>query len=323
MKAKQQKPWRRIVPLVLLLICLMMTEITSEAAPKLSKKKLTLQRGEIVTLYVTGTKSKVTWTSSNKKVATVTKKGKVKTKAVGKTKITAKVAGKKLTCTLTVKKAVSKASSAATKRYDAGEYSIGNVQSGEATYYVRTSTGCANLDYLDEDYYTVAMNREDYENGLAGAYIQITDKDGDKIKAYVTDMLPEGKKGDIDLTKKTFTKIEPLVTGRMPVTWTIIPTQTTQPIAYRWKDGSSKWWSQVQVINGRYPIRSLEVFDKKTRKYVKLTRQTHNYFSMPEGIGGGPFKFRVTDFYGHVLIDPKIKMNTTGIPVEGKKNFPY
>ena len=47
--------------------------------------------------------AKVTWKSSNKKVATVNK-GTVKAKKAGKTTITAKVSGKTLKCSVTVKK---------------------------------------------------------------------------------------------------------------------------------------------------------------------------------------------------------------------------
>ena len=45
---------------------------------KINKKYATLSIGETVKLKITGTKKKVTWKSSNKKIATVTSKGKVK-----------------------------------------------------------------------------------------------------------------------------------------------------------------------------------------------------------------------------------------------------
>jgi hypothetical protein len=46
---------------------------------------------------------KIKWSTSNKKVATVTSKGKVKAKKAGKATITAKVGSKKYTCKVTVK----------------------------------------------------------------------------------------------------------------------------------------------------------------------------------------------------------------------------
>lgn len=294
---------------------------------KLNKTSVTLQVGKTVQLKLKGTAKKVTWTSSNKKIATVTKKGKVTAKKAGKATITAKAGKKKYKCKIIVK-AKKKTDSAGqpseqTKKYDAGEYSITKIHSGEGTYYDRVSGGAANLDYLEKNYYTVAMNHEDYMNGLAGAYIQITDKDGDTIKAFVTDRLPEGKKGDIDLSRRAFEKIEPLVTGRMDITWKIIPSPTTEPISYVFKPTSTPYWAEVQVRNGRYPIKKLEYLDKSSGKYVELERQEYNYFTAPSGMGEAPYTFRVTDFYGHVLMDKGISLNGTETPVKGKANFPY
>ena len=50
-----------------------------------------------------GTSKKVTWSSSNKKVAAVSTKGKVTAKKKGTAIITAKVSGKKYKCKITVK----------------------------------------------------------------------------------------------------------------------------------------------------------------------------------------------------------------------------
>ncbi len=67
----------------------------------LNYSKKTLTTGATLQLKVNGTKKKATWSSNDKKVATV-KKGKVTAKSAGKAKITAKVAKKKITCTVYV-----------------------------------------------------------------------------------------------------------------------------------------------------------------------------------------------------------------------------
>lgn len=79
--------------------------VTVEAASKvkLNKTKATLYVGKSTQLKVKGTTKKVTWKSSNKKVATVSTKGKVTAKKKGTVTITAKVSGKKYTCKVTVK----------------------------------------------------------------------------------------------------------------------------------------------------------------------------------------------------------------------------
>ncbi len=75
------------------------------ASVTISQKSLTLTVGETKKLKVSTTlKGKITWKSSNKKVATVSSKGKVTGKAPGTARITAKIKGKKATCKVTVKK---------------------------------------------------------------------------------------------------------------------------------------------------------------------------------------------------------------------------
>lgn len=69
---------------------------------KLNKTNVTLKVGGKVKLKVKNTKEKVKWKSNKKKVATVTKKGKVKAKKAGVAKITATVGKKKRTCKIYV-----------------------------------------------------------------------------------------------------------------------------------------------------------------------------------------------------------------------------
>ncbi|MDO4323773.1 MAG: Ig-like domain-containing protein [Lachnospiraceae bacterium] len=96
---------------LVLALALLLPSVVPEAIPasraeaasvKLSKTKETLTVGQKYTLSVKGTKAKVTWSSSNKKVATVSK-GVVKAKKEGTAVITAKVGKKKLTCKVTVR----------------------------------------------------------------------------------------------------------------------------------------------------------------------------------------------------------------------------
>lgn len=81
-------------------------KVTVKAAAKkisISKKSATLTVGKTLTLKLKNAKaSKVKWSISNKKIATVSK-GKVKAKKAGKATITAKYKGKKYKCKITVK----------------------------------------------------------------------------------------------------------------------------------------------------------------------------------------------------------------------------
>ena len=75
----------------------------AKAKVKLNKKKLVLTVGKKAKLKVKATKKKVKWSSSKKKIATVTKKGVVKAKKKGTAKIVAKIGKKKYTCKVVVK----------------------------------------------------------------------------------------------------------------------------------------------------------------------------------------------------------------------------
>ena len=71
---------------------------------KLNKTKVTVYVGKSVQLKVNNNRKKVKWSTSNKKVATVSKRGKVTGKKAGKAIITAKIGKKKYKCKITVKK---------------------------------------------------------------------------------------------------------------------------------------------------------------------------------------------------------------------------
>lgn len=77
--------------------------IAKTSKSKINKTQVTMYPGETVNLSVSGAK-KVSWKSSNTKIATVSKKGVVKAKKSGKAKITARVGKKTYSCKVTVKK---------------------------------------------------------------------------------------------------------------------------------------------------------------------------------------------------------------------------
>jgi len=100
---------------LIMVFCLVLSVVpvtASAATIKLNKTKATLSVGKKLKLKVKGTKKKATWSTSDKAVATVNAKGKVKAKKVGTATITAKVDGKTLNCAVTVeaKKAADTAS---------------------------------------------------------------------------------------------------------------------------------------------------------------------------------------------------------------------
>ena len=84
--------------MLFLVLVLTLSMASGVYAASISKKKVTLTKGQSVTLTVNGAKKAPKWSSSNKKVASVSKKGVVKAKKKGSATITAKVGKKTYKC---------------------------------------------------------------------------------------------------------------------------------------------------------------------------------------------------------------------------------
>lgn len=200
----------------------------------------------------------------------------------------------------------------------------GTVHTGDGTFYGGGyEGGCAMLDPVSRDYWIVAMNLADYNDAqLAGAYIEVTGELG-TINMLVTDLLPEGKKGDLDLYTDAFPLIAPAEKGRVPVSWKIIPLDSAEnaPVSYKYKEGTTEYWCGIQVRNHRYPITKLEYLDENG-EFIEIKRRPYNYFES-DGMGKGPFTFRITDIYGQVIIDENIPLSYDDTEIiQGHVQFP-
>jgi hypothetical protein len=93
-----------VIILVLLAIFIPMNIAEASGKLELNKTNVTICVEQTAKLKVTNNSSEVTWTSSDKKIATVSKSGKVKGIKSGKVTITAKVGKKSVKCKVTVRK---------------------------------------------------------------------------------------------------------------------------------------------------------------------------------------------------------------------------
>jgi expansin len=200
----------------------------------------------------------------------------------------------------------------------------GASHTGEATYYNEADGGGnCSFDPTPQDLMVGAMNQTDYANSaICGAYVELTGPKG-TITIRIVDRCPECPVGNIDLSPQAFAKIADLVKGRVPITWRIISPNISGPIRYHFKEGSSQWWAAVQIRNHRNPIAKLEFLDTNGQ-FVPMERQEYNYFIKPkpnQGLGLGPYIFRVTDSYGNLLTDSDIALKEAG-EVAGGAQFP-
>lgn len=83
-------------------------------APKLNKTSITLKVGQTYQLKLSGTNQKITWKSSNSKIVTVNKAGKLFAKSAGNATITAQVNGIRFVCKVKIQKKAAPAKPAPT-----------------------------------------------------------------------------------------------------------------------------------------------------------------------------------------------------------------
>lgn len=83
-------------------------------APKLNKTSVTLKTGQTYQLKLSGTNQKITWKSSNSKIVTINKTGKLFAKSAGNATITAQVNGIRFVCKVKIQKKAAPAKPAPT-----------------------------------------------------------------------------------------------------------------------------------------------------------------------------------------------------------------
>lgn len=191
---------------------------------------------------------------------------------------------------------------------------------GEGTYYDATGAGNCSFDPSPENLMVAAMNETDYANAaLCGAYIDVEGPEG-KATVRIVDRCPECAPGDVDLSPEAFVLIADLVAGRVPIRWHIVSPELAGPIIYRFKGGSNQWWTAVQIRNHRNPVAKVE-YRLQNGEFKAIPRMNYNYFVEADGMGPGPYTFRVTDMYGNVLQDSNIP-HMEGGEVAGSGQFP-
>ncbi|MBL8973467.1 MAG: hypothetical protein JNK56_22960 [Myxococcales bacterium] len=196
----------------------------------------------------------------------------------------------------------------------------GAMHSGEGTYYGADGSGNCSFDAAPGDPLVAAMNDADYAAAAAcGACVEVTGPDA-TIVVRIVDRCPGCPAGDIDLSEAAFATIARPELGRVPITWRYVSCPVSGSLAYRFKEGSSQYWTAVQVRNHRNAIASFEVGDGMGG-WRSVMRADYNYFIDEGGMGPGPFDFRVTDVEGNVVEDRGVPLGD-GVVAQGSGQFP-
>ncbi|XXT16822.1 expansin EXLX1 family cellulose-binding protein [Sorangium sp. So ce429] len=128
------------------------------------------------------------------------------------------------------------------------------------------------------------------------------------------------RRGSVVVGVEAFAHIAPIEAGRTPVSWAAVACSADGPVSYRFKEGSSPSRTAVQVRGRRYPIARREYLTRDG-SFPEISRERYGYFTEPDGMGEGPFTFRMTDAAGRMIEDTDIPLSDNR-EKSGKSQFP-
>ncbi|GIH95679.1 expansin EXLX1 family cellulose-binding protein [Planobispora siamensis] len=180
---------------------------------------------------------------------------------------------------------------------------------GKATFY-RLRSGSGNCSYPSNpagDLYVALSPREYAAAAACGGYLNVTGPMG-SVRVKVVDQCPECPAGHIDLSRTAFARIADPGKGTVGVTYRPVrDPRVGGPLSFRVKEGSSRWWLALLVVDHGNPLASVEV-RPAGGAWRKLVRADYNYWIAESGVGRGPFTVRVTDIRGHRATAPRVRL---------------
>jgi len=217
----------------------------------------------------------------------------------------------------------------------------GPIFTGEGTAY-GNETSNGNCSFPKEEYYSdmmyAALNSKQYDDsfgcGLCAVVVS-TNAPYKPIRVRVIDKCPECKHGDLDFSDKAYKALTNESPGRVKITWSLIPcdisiasypalVKSDSKIKFKFKTGSTSYWTEIQIYNTRYPV--AKCFVKIKNKYIPLKRRDHNYWYREDNssMGSDPFTFRVELADGSIIdaTDVKLKVpdnDEDGVYSSGKQ----
>ncbi len=202
-----------------------------------------------------------------------------------------------------------------------------DVHTGEGTYYdIVGSTdafgGLANCSFDHSQispFYIGAMNETDYANAdYCGACIEIEGPIG-SVRVKIIDRCPECQPGDIDLSPEAFDQIAARIDGRVPISWTVVPCEVTGPVVMYFKEGSTQYWTAIQIRNHKTPIATLAYY--KDGQWINMPRERYNYFVEAGGTTITSFDIKITDIYGEEIIQT-VNEIVAEVEIQGTEQLP-
>ena len=177
-------------------------------------------------------------------------------------------------------------------------------RSGTATFTDLTGGGACSLPGEPADNLHVGISSQEFGTAdVCGAYLDVVGPRG-SVRVQITDHCRNCPAGLLDLTRKAFAQIADVSAGRAPVTYSLARNPPlAAPISLRVKDGSSRWWLQIQVLDHGNALASVELASPGVPGWRPLARSPDNFWTAANpGPGDGPFTLRITDIYAQSVV---------------------
>jgi expansin len=197
-----------------------------------------------------------------------------------------------------------------------GSIFSGEVKKGIATYYDADGSGNCSFDASPNDLDVVALNFPEYAKSAAcGGCLNVKGPIGE-VTVRVVDSCPGCNQGHLDLSEQAFVKVAEKKAGRVDITYQAVACNVSGNMSYHFKDGSSKFWTAIQIRNHRIPVTKVEY--KKGGAFVEMKRADYNFFIDDKGVGDQPngLTLRITG------ADTKSVEDTIGGTVPDNKTVP-
>jgi expansin (peptidoglycan-binding protein) len=194
---------------------------------------------------------------------------------------------------------------------------LGTAQQGIATYYAATGDGACGFGPSPNDLDVAAMNVGQWAgSAVCGECVAIVGPKGN-VTVRIVDECPDCQTGQLDLSQQAFAQIADVSAGRVSITWTPVACNVTGNVSYWIKDGSSQYWTAIQVRNSRLPVAKLEWL--QSGAWTAVQRAPYNYFVAGSGVGPGSYQVRITAIDGQTLVDtlPPVQASTS-VPGSGQ-----
>jgi expansin (peptidoglycan-binding protein) len=184
------------------------------------------------------------------------------------------------------------------------------VMRGQAYFYnPGDGDGSCSFAPLPADGRYASVSPAQYAGGAAcGSYLDVTGPDG-TVRAEVVDLCPGCSGGGLDMSEAAFGRVASTAAGTAEVSYRVVrDPRLPGPLELRLAQTASPGWLAVQVLNTGNPLRSVRMRWTGQHTWQPLVLSSDDYWAEPAGAGPGPFRFLVTDAFGHRAVLTGIRL---------------